>query len=77
MAQAKNSPWFLQEEEIQRFNKIFSSFDQSGQGVIPSGQMREIMEKTKLEQPVCDQVFKMVNPKGIDRFDRIMFSMSM
>lgn len=37
MVQAKNSPWFLQEEEIQRFNKIFSSFDQSGQGFIPSG----------------------------------------
>jgi Ca2+-binding EF-hand superfamily protein len=50
MTQAKNSPWFIQDEEIARFNKIFSSFDQNGQGFIPAVQMREIMEKTKLER---------------------------
>jgi hypothetical protein len=39
--------------------------------------MREIMEKTKLERKVCDQVFSLVNPKMMDRFDKIMFAMSM
>ena len=39
--------------------------------------MREIMEKTKLERHVCEQVFALVNPKMIDRFDKVMFAMSM
>ena len=39
--------------------------------------MREIMEKTKLESHVCDHVFMLVNPKMMERFDKVMFAMSM
>ena len=39
--------------------------------------MREVMEQTKLEKPICDQVFHIVNPRNLDRFDRTMFSMAM
>jgi hypothetical protein len=39
--------------------------------------MKEVMEQTKLEKPICDQVFQIVNPRGLDRFDRTMFSMAM
>lgn len=35
------------------------------------------MEQTKLERQICDQVFQIVNPRGLDRFDRAMFSMAM
>ena len=35
------------------------------------------MEQTKLEKPICDHVYQIVNPRGLDRFDRTMFSMAM
>jgi hypothetical protein len=39
--------------------------------------MRDVMDKTKLDKGVCDHVWQLVNPKNLDRFDRIMFAMSM
>jgi hypothetical protein len=39
--------------------------------------MRQVMEQTKLERPVCDHVWQLVNPKGLDRFDKPMFAMAM
>ena len=39
--------------------------------------MREVMAQTKLEQPICDHVWRLVNPQGEKPFDRAMFSMAM
>jgi hypothetical protein len=39
--------------------------------------MKEVMEQTKLDRPICDHVWQLVNPRGLDRFDKTMFSMAM
>lgn len=54
MADAKNSPWFIQQVDLERFQKIFAHFDQSQQGFLSGTQMREVMEQTKLEKNICD-----------------------
>lgn len=40
-------------------------------------QMHEVMEQTKLEKPIVDQVWGLVNPRNGDRWDRGMFCMAM
>ncbi|TNV82753.1 hypothetical protein FGO68_gene15469 [Halteria grandinella] len=77
MQQARQSPWYIQQDDIQRYQKIFGSFDQGGQGFLTSEQMRSVMDQTKLEKHICDHVWAMVNPKGMDRFDVRMFAMAM
>lgn len=44
MHQARQSPWYIQQDDIQRYQKIFSSFDQGGQGFLTSEQMRSVMD---------------------------------
>ena len=41
--------------------------------------MLEVMEQTKLEKPICDHVWNLVNPRGIQDklFDKAMFAMAM
>jgi hypothetical protein len=44
MADAKNSPWFIQEADLQRFTKIFAHFDSESKGFLTGPQMREVMD---------------------------------
>lgn len=77
MVQARQSPWYIQQEDFQRYQKIFSSFDQQGQGFLSGEHMQSVMNQTKLEKEVCEHVWRIVNPKNVDRFDIRMFAMAM
>lgn len=66
---AKQSQWYISEEDLQRYSKIFAHFDKEKRGAIPAEQMRGVFEQTKLEQNVCDSVWHLVNPRNLSQFD--------
>lgn len=46
---AKQSQWYIIEEDIQRYHKIFMHFDKEKKGVISRENMAGVFEQTKLE----------------------------
>lgn len=39
--------------------------------------MRDVLEQTRLDKSICDQVWHLVNPRGLDKFDKTMFIVAM
>jgi hypothetical protein len=44
--------------------------------VVTDVQMQSLFKKTELNREACEKVWMLVNPKGLDVFDRKMFLMA-
>ncbi|CDW75676.1 eh domain containing protein [Stylonychia lemnae] len=70
---AKQSPWFIQQEEQQRYVQIFNQFDKERQGILAGELVKGLFQKTELDQQSQDIVWNLVNPRNIDKFDQKLF----
>ena len=66
MDQAKNSPWFIQPQEVQKYHKIFEHFDQAGQGKLDDTHMHAVFKQTQLPKEALDRVWTLINPKNLN-----------
>ncbi len=77
LEQAKQSPWFITEQEQEKYGRIFNFFDQSKQGYLTDVQAQEAFSKTLLPKEVLASVWELVNSGGNETFDQKMFWMAM
>eukprot|EP00347_Sterkiella_histriomuscorum_P010340 403376681 len=73
LERAKQSPWFIQPEEKERYLKIFAQVDKENMGFLSSEKVRGLFTQTQMDQASQDQVWNLVNPDNKERFDKPLF----
>lgn len=73
----KSSVWFLYQAEIDKYYKIFDHFDQTKSGLVNNAAMKNLLLQTQLSPDICDSVWKMVNPKNQEGFNKKMFCIAL
>ena len=75
--QQKSSPWFLSQQDKERYMKMLTMFDTEKKGHLTDKEMQNIMTNTKLEKQTCAKVWQVSNPNLATNFDIKMFTIAM
>ena len=71
------SVWYLLQPDFEKYEKIFFHFDEKKKGHIADTHIHTVFKQTGLPREACEKVWMLVNPKGLDVFDRKMFFMAL
>ena len=46
IGQARNSPWFITQEDVQKYHRIMDGFDPNKQGFLKDEEMQKVFQST-------------------------------
>lgn len=73
MSTGQNSPWFLKQEDVHKYNSFFDHFNKSGSGVLTMEETKQAFMQTQLDEDTLEQIWGLADPEEVGEFDRQMF----
>jgi len=75
--QMKQSPWFISQEQREKYQKIFAFFDKGSKGYLDDEELQGAFKQTGLGREALGHAWELANPEGEDFFNLNMFSVAM
>ena len=77
MMQKQDSPWFLNPEDVEKYNNFFDHFNKSGSGILSFEETQYAFSQTQLDEKTLEVIWGLVDTEELGEFDRKMFCMGM